>query len=305
MASKLPPVNWLRAFEAAGRHMSFTEAARELGITQSAVSQQVRLLEQHLGRILFHRLPRGLRLADAGEALLPLVRETFGRLAEGTAEIFGRTAGDRLAVRATPAFAALWLAPRLPGFYAAYPEIELRIISSTWLADYSDPGIDLEIRYSTGNGLGPRAERLTWDEVFPVCSPGLCQGPRRLTAPADLAGHRLLHAIGFRDGWAHWLARAGVADRVDAARGQEFDTAILALDLAMQGAGVALGRTCFVAPLIAAGRLVAPFDIKLATEEAFYVVSPEGRSDNQAAELFRRWILAEASTPTCKRHALI
>ncbi|WP_119459499.1 transcriptional regulator GcvA [Rhodospirillaceae bacterium SYSU D60014] len=297
MADRLPPLNWLRAFEAAGRHMSFTEAARELGITQSAVSQQVRLLEQHLGRLLFHRLPRGLKLADAGEALLPLVRETFGRLAEGTAEIFGRTSGDRLAIRVTPAFAVLWLAPRLPRFYAAHPEIKLRIISSTWLADQSDPGIDLEVRYGRGNGAGPQADRLTWDHVFPVCSPALCQGPRRLTAPADLAGHRLLHAIGFRDGWAHWLAQAGVADQVDAARGQEFDTAILALDLAMQGAGVALGRTCFVAPLIAAGRLVAPFDVTLTTEEAFYVVSPEGRSDSQAAQLFRHWLLAEAKAP--------
>jgi LysR family glycine cleavage system transcriptional activator len=274
MSSRLPPINWLHAFEVAARHMSFTEAGRELGVTQSAVSQRVRLLERHLGRPLFHRLPRGIKLAAAGESLLPLLSETFNRLVEGTGEIFGRPGRDRLVLRATLGFAAFWLAPRLARFHAAHPEIGLRVITSVWSAEYPAPGIDLEIRPGTGSWPGLEAERLTWDKVFPVCSPALLRGRNRLASPADLARHTLLHQIGFREGWIHWLARAGASGQVDANKGVEFDTAVLAIEQAVRGKGVALGRTCYVEELVAEGRLAVPFDIVLASTEAFYLVSP-------------------------------
>lgn len=294
MARHLPPVNWLRAFEAAARHVSFTGAAQELGVTPSAVSQQVRLLEQHLGRVLFYRLPRSLRLAEAGEAYLPLVRDAFDRLAASTAEIFGDRAGGRLKVKATAAFAVFWLMPRLPRFRALHPDVALRITTSIWSAEIPDPGIELEVRLGAGNWPGLQAERLTWDTVFPVCSPVLRDGPPRLARPADLAGHTLLHVLGFREGWTQWLARAGAAKQVDAAQGLEFDTAVTAIELALRGAGVALGRSCFVGELLATGRLVAPFDLVLPAEEAFYLVSPAGRPIGSAAERFRAWLLAEA-----------
>jgi len=295
MAKKLPPLNWLRTFEVAATTMSFTAAARELGITQSAVSQQVRLLEGHLGRPLFHRLPRGLRLTEAGDALLPLLGDAFSRIAEGTAEIFGDLARPRLMVRATTSFAALWLVPRLARFHARHPEIEFRLTSSIWAADYPDPAVDLEIRYGSGRWSGLKSDRLTWDELFPVCSAGWAHGPERLEQPADLARCTLLHVFGFREGWPEWLAKAGLTDKIDGASGLEFDLGLAALDLAERGVGVALGRTCYAAERIAAGRLMVPFNITLPTDEAFYLVSAEGRAPTMAAAAFRSWVLEEAT----------
>lgn len=295
MTKRLPPLNWLRTFEAAARTMSFSAAARELGITQSAVSQQVRLLENHLGRPLFHRLPRGLRLTEAGDALLPLLGDAFARIAAGTAELFGDLARARLMIRATTSFTPLWLAPRLGRFHARHPEIEFRLTSSIWPADAPEPGVDLEIRYGTGRWPGLKAERLTWDELFPVCSPEWRRGPQRLEHPADLARCTLLHAFGFRDGWRQWLAYAGVADEVDGTSGLEFDLGLAALDLAERGVGVALARTCYAAERVAAGRLMVPFAIAMPTDEAFYLVWPEGRTLGPAAQAFRGWLLEEAA----------
>lgn len=295
MPRRLPPLSWLRAFESAARHVSFAAAAEELGVTPSAVSQQVRLLEQHLGRVLFHRLPRGLRLAEAGEAYLPLLSETFERLAAGTGEMFGDRNGDRLSVRATMAFSVFWLAPRLARFRAQYPEIELRITSSIWPAEFPDPGIDLEIRHGNGDWPGLEAERLTWDRVFPVCSPVLLDRAPGLAHPAELAQHTLLHTIGFREGWVQWFAAAGVAGRVDAHQGLEFDTAVMAVTLASEGAGVALGRTCFVDRLLTKGALIAPFTTSLDTTEAFYLVKPARRPETEVASAFRDWLRAETS----------
>jgi LysR family transcriptional regulator, glycine cleavage system transcriptional activator len=295
MPRPLPPLTWLRAFEAAARHRSFVAAADELGVTPSAISQQVRLLEQHLGRLLFHRLPRGIRLAEAGESYLPLVSEAFERLAIGTVEIFGQRKSHRVTVRTTVAFSVLWLAPRLARFRALHPGVELRITSSIWPAEFPDPGIDLEIRQGTGKWPGLEAERLTSDQVFPVCSPALAAGRPGLAEPADLAHHTLLHAIGFRDGWMQWLKAAGIADRVDPRRGLEFDTGVMTIELAIRGAGIALGRTCFVEDLLAGGRLVAPFSIATPTEEAFFVVVPTPRRETDVARAFREWLLTEAS----------
>lgn len=300
MPRALPPLTWLRAFEAAARHRSFVAAAEELGVTASAISQQVRLLEQHLGRLLFHRLPRGLKLAEAGEAYLPLLSETFERLAVGTVEIFGHGRTHRLTIRATVAFSVLWLAPRLPRFRALHPGIEIRITSSIWPAEFPDPGIDLEIRQGMGDWPGLEAERLTWDHIFPVCSPALAAGPPGLAEPVDLARHTLLHAIGFRDGWAEWLQAAGVGSRVDARRGLEFDTGVMMIDLALRGAGVALARTCFVEEHVASGRLVAPFPLTVPTKEAFYLVAPSRRPDSDASWAFREWLRAEISTERAK-----
>ncbi len=285
---RLPPLNWLRTFEVAARTMSFTAAAQALGITQSAVSQQMRLLEATLGRRLFHRLPRGLRLTDAGQALLQLLRDALARIADGAAEIFGESGRPRLMVRSTASFAALWLAPRIARFRRRHPEIEFRLTSSIWPADYPDLDLDLEIRYGSGNWPGLRAERLTRDALFPVCSPAL-----RPRAPAALAQVTLLHVFGFREGWAQWLARAGLAGQVDATAGLEFDLSLVALEAAERGVGIALGRSCYVADRLASGRLVAPFETVLPSEEGFYLAAPEGREPSPAAAAFRNWITAE------------
>ena len=292
MLRRLPPLTWLRSFEAAARHVSFALAAQELGVTPSAVSQQVRLLEQHLGRLLFHRLPRGLQLAEAGQSYLPLLNGIFERLSRGTDEIFGERSEKRVAIRSTVAFATYWLAPRLARFHSTHPDLELRLTSSIWSAEFPDPDIDLEVRFGSGNWPGLTVERLTWDYVLPVCNPGIARG---LTRPEDLARHPLLHTIGFREGWAQWLKAAGLERKVDAQRGLECDTAVIALELAMLGAGIALARSCFVERLLATGRLVAAFSLKLPAEEAFYLAVPSAQSDTEAARAFRHWLRAEVA----------
>jgi LysR family glycine cleavage system transcriptional activator len=298
----LPPVNWLRAFEVTARQMSFTVAAQELGVTQSAISQRIRSLEAHFGWGLFHRLPRGLKLTPAGESLVPLLQETFRRLAEGIEEIVGRPGANRLTVQVTLGFAGLWLAPRLAAFRAQHPEIELRLITSVWSAEYPAEGIDLEIRFGLGEWPGLNAMRLTRDKVFPVCSPQLIKGRHRLRAPIDLMSHRLLHVVGFRDDWPQWLKAAKVAGKVAPDRGMQFDTALLAIDQALRGEGVAMGRTSYVADLMTAGKLLAPFDLTIETEEAFYLVAREGRPQRAVAEAFKGWLLKEAKDWAMARH---
>ncbi|MGD9744373.1 MAG: LysR substrate-binding domain-containing protein [Dongiaceae bacterium] len=295
MSRRLPPLHWLRAFEAAARHTSFTEAARELNVTQSAVSQQVKRLEQRFGRPLFQRLPRGLRVTAAGEALLPLLTESFDRLSEGTEELFGRRRPGPLLVKATAGFAALWLAPRLPRLHRQHPDLALRLTTTIWTTDFVEEGVDLEIRSGFGRWPGLVAERLTWDSLFPVASPRANRAGGALAAPADLERHRLLHVLGFRDGWAQWHAAAGFARGPAMQPGDEFDTAILAYAAAEAGAGVALGRTCLVAGHLKSARLVSPFGPALETEEAYYLVHPARLALKPAAEAFRDWVLAEAS----------
>ena len=292
MTRRLPPLTWLRSFEAAARHVSFALAAEELGVTSSAVSQQVRLLEQHLGRLLFHRLPRGLQLAEAGQSYLPLLNGIFERLSRGTDEIFGERSEKRVAIRSTVAFATYWLAPRLARFHSVHPDLELRLTSSIWSAEFPDPGIDLEVRFGSGDWPGLTVERLTWDYVLPVCNPDIA---RELTRPTDLARHPLLHTIGFREGWAQWLKAAGVERKVDARRGLECDTAVIALELAVLGEGIALARSCFVERLLATGGLIAPFTLKLPAEEAFYLAAPAAQTDTEATVVFRSWLRSEVS----------
>ncbi len=286
---RLPPPNWLRAFEAAARHLSFTGAARELKVTQSAVSQQVKLLEHYLGEPLFHRYSRRLELTDRGEAYLPTVRRAFERLAAATEELFGHKGGRLLTVRVSAAFAVLWLAPRLGRFRAANPGLDLRLNVFIWSLEFDWEGVDLEIRYGDGRWPGFNAVRLTHDQMTPVCAPALRDA---LATPDDLGSHTLLHVIGHQDGWRCWLRAIG-ADHVDAAQGLEFDSSMMAFELAAAGTGVALGRTSLVEGYLASERLVAPFDVSIPDDEAFYLIWPENRAEHAAATAFRKWLMEE------------
>jgi LysR family glycine cleavage system transcriptional activator len=295
-------LNWLRTFDAAARHLSFTDAARELNVTQAAVSQQVKLLEQDLQKQLFYRLPRSLQLTDVGEAYLTVVREAFERLANGTAEVFGHETGGLITIRAAVTFAVLWLAPRLDRFRAAHPGIALRVTNTIWPADFNWDAVDLEVRYGNGRWPGLRAERLTWDRLFPVCSPALLGGPHPLREPADLRNLPLLHVIGHQHGWLDWLKAAGALE-VDAARGMQFDTSAMALEVAAAGGGVALGRSSLIDQYVATGRLVAPFDLEVPTDEAFYLVAPTDRVATPDAAVFRAWIQDELAAQAAARSA--
>lgn len=290
------PLAQLAVFEAAARLVSFTAAGRELGVTQSAVSQQVRMLEERLGRRLFRRRAQGLELTDEGRALLPLVEEALGRLSSGLAELFGQPATRRreapLAIRATIGFARYWLLPRLPRFLAAHPGVQLRLLSSLWPEPEPQPGLDLEIGYRR---QPPEAGlRLTRDRLFPVTAPALAA---RLRHPADLAGQRLIHVVGFHEGWPQWLQAAGLAEAPAGPPALEVDTATAALVLAEAGEGLVLARSSYVADLLAAGRLAAPFERAIPSAEDFWLTWPSGRPLSAAAQVFREWIEGEAGTP--------
>jgi LysR family transcriptional regulator, glycine cleavage system transcriptional activator len=288
----LPPLAWLRAFEASARHLSFTSAAQELGLSQAAVSKQIKLLELKLGEPLFHRFPRSLGLTKAGEAFLPKVQDAFERLAAGAGEVFGPRRSDVLTIRCAVGFAVNWLAPRLPDFMARHPDIALRLISSVWNEDTGSQAFDLDIRYGDGNWPGVRSERLTRESLQPACSPAWIEGAR-LNSPAHLLSHTLIHVLGYKDGWALWLKRAGV--KVEPANpGLQCDTSLMALALAARGAGVALARSSMIGPDLKSGRLVAPFDLAVPVEEGFHLISRQKAQNEQQAAVFRTWILEMA-----------
>ena len=304
MAQQLPPLTWLRAFEASARHLSFTNAAAELNLTQAAISKQVKLLEYHLREPLFFRKPRSLVLTRVGEAYLPKVRDAFERLAAGTEEVFGHRRSEVLTVRAAVGFSVNWIAARLHRFLEAHPKTPVRLVSSVWGDSFDTDRFDMDIQYGSGKWAGFLADRLTYETVTPVCAPALLSGQPPLKTPDDLAHHRLLHVIGYEEGWADWLKAAG-ARGVNAGQGLQFDTSLLILEVAKSGAGVALGRSSMTAAELEAGTLVAPFDLALPVKEAFYLLRPSEGAEHPDTGLFRDWLLAEAEAdPLNQRNRL-
>lgn len=287
---QLPPLTWLRAFEAAARHQSFTLAADELGLTQAAVSKQVRLLEQHLAEALFERRARSLVLTRVGADYLPKVHEALDRLAAATAEVFGLRRAGALTIRAPAGFAVNWIAPRLPDFMAAHPGVDLRLVSSIWNEEGVAQPLHFDIRYGLGAWPGFVAWRLTNEAATPVCAPDLAA---RLSDPRDLLGQRLLHVMGYEEGWATWLAAAGVEGRGQHAA--HFDTSLMALAVAAAGGGVALARRSMRGPDLESGRLVAPFDLDVPMREGFFLLEPEGGASHPQAPLLRDWLLVQAA----------
>ncbi len=290
---KLPPLNWLRSFEASARHLNFTHAAEELNLTQAAISKQIRNLEYSLGTRLFVRLPRGLELSDDGAAYLPAVKESIAKLSAVTNELFGGRQSQVLNLRSSLVFFNCWLVQRLADFYAKHPEADLRFSSHLWV-NHGDmePSIDMEVRYGRGGWSNVISERITYDTLIPVCSPALLsQHP--INSISDLSSHTLLHVLGYEEGWGHWLSTFGQTD-IDPNQGIQFDTLISAFSAAEQGIGVALARSSLVEGYIADERLVAPLGESIATDEAFYLVYRPGQCESGLARNFRDWLLAES-----------
>jgi LysR family transcriptional regulator, glycine cleavage system transcriptional activator len=312
MATDLPPLNALRAFEAAARHLSFKKAAGELHVSPTAVSHQIRTLEEYLHVRLFRRLHNALELTAEAQAALPKLREGFQCLTEAV-EALGTKEGVRiLSIAAPPAFVTKWLVPRLQRFVARHPEIEVRIGATMHAVDRrytegnagaesaADEGPDLEIRFGTGRYPGCRVEKLLSVNVLPVCSPRLVEGEQALRSPEDLRHQTLLHddALRLNDEqaeWAVWLNRAGVLN-ADATRGPHLSHAALALDAAADGLGVALTIEPLAAVDLATGRLVAPFDLRVPLSSAYYVVCQQARENQPHIAAFREWLLAEVRT---------
>ncbi len=308
MAFRLPPLAALRAFEAAGRHLSFKQAAQELHVTPAAISQQVKALEEHLGFPLFRRLTRAVELTEQGATLLPRIREGFECLASAV-EASRMPVRPMLRITAPPSFATRWLVPRLPGFLAAHPEVDLRLASSADAVDNAGSGpvvaqaqdadghCEVAIRYGTGHYPGYRVQRLFTPEYLPVCSPALLRAGPPLATPADLARHRLIHDETIRDegrqpNWAGWMRAAGVTG-IDTRRGPRFSNAELAVQAALDGQGVALAMQPLVALDIEAGRLVVPFDIAVQSPHAYFLVAQEGMARREPVAAFREWLLAQ------------
>jgi LysR family glycine cleavage system transcriptional activator len=284
-------LNWIRSFEASARLLSFTKAAHELALTQAGVSQHIRMLEQELGEPLFVRLARSVRLTDAGEAYLHVVRESFERLRLGTSDIFGPGSEGTVRLRADPGFVAYWLAPRLNGFLDTYPDISLQIWEIVHGGETVWDDIDMEISYDSDRIGGMDAIALMGDAVFPVCHASLAE---RLRQPSDLLQTRLLHVMGNRRAWSQWLSSAGVASTGKVSVLQT-DSVATALVFAEQKVGVALGQASLVGPLLQQGRLIRPFAKTLETAGIFYLITPSAHPLRRQARLFRDWLLAEGA----------
>jgi LysR family glycine cleavage system transcriptional activator len=294
MTARLPSLNGLRAFEAAARHLSFTQAASELNVTQTAISHQIRRLEEELGIRLFIRKNRALALTPQARDYLPGVRAAFNDLRLATDRLLRKGDDNVLTVSTLASLAAKWLLPRLTAFQEAHPGIDVRITTSTALVEFRNGDVDAAIRYGRGNWPGLRAEWLMADEVFPVCSPALLSGKRPLQTAEDLRDHVLLHTSNNSDDWRQWLTAAGLPSDLSRLPGITFDLILMTVQAAIDGIGVAMGRTSYVQDDIAKGRLVVPFNIALPADAGFYLVSPEGVAEPPKLKAFRQWLLASA-----------
>ena len=244
MTARLPSLNGLRAFEAAARHLSFTLAAAELNVTQTAISHQIRRLEQELGIKLFVRQNRALTLTAQASEYLPGVRAAFNDLKLATDRLLRKDSDHVLTVSTLASLAAKWLLPRLSAFQDAHPGIDVHITTSTSLVDFKSGDVDAAIRYWRGQWPGLRADWLMADELFPVCSPALLEGRKPLRKPEDLADHVLLHnSAGNNDDWRLWLTAAGLPSDLSRQPGVTFDLVYMTVQAAIDGMGVAMGRT--------------------------------------------------------------
>ncbi|HTD89523.1 MAG TPA: transcriptional regulator GcvA [Burkholderiales bacterium] len=313
MPVRLPPLNSLKAFEAAARHLSVKKAAIELNVTSAAVSHQIRTLEDYLGIQLFRRYNRALELTDVAKAALPKLGEGFDCLAQAVAHLRSQQGGGSLTVSAAPSFASRWLMPRLHRFIAAHPEIDVRISArmrrisvdgkgdvaeratvEAWLTDS-----DVAILYGRGNVPGIKVEQLIDLSITPICSPKLLTGEHPLREPADLKYHLLLHddtgQLYDNDPfWAQWLKAAGVSD-VETNKGPHFSHAVLAFEAAIDAVGVLASMPVLAAEDIATGRLVAPFDLVVKLPDGYYMACNEHADERPSVAVFREWLRVEAA----------
>jgi LysR family glycine cleavage system transcriptional activator len=297
MTGRLPSLNGLRAFEAAARHLSFTQAASELNVTQTAISHQIKRLEEELGMRLFVRQNRALTLTPEAKDYLPGIRAAFNDLRLATDRLQRRDDGHVLTVSTLASLAAKWLLPRLFAFQKAHSGIDVRITTSTDLVDFHRDNVDAAIRYGRGQWPGVRADWLMADELFPVCSPALANGNRPLKCPEDLRDHVLLHTSNANsDDWRLWLTAAGLPANISKEPDVTFDLVFMTVQAAIDGLGVAMGRTAYVQDDIAKGRLVVPFKIALPADAGFYLVSPAGGTDSPKLSAFRQWLIASAQS---------
>jgi len=295
MSRRLPPLNALRAFEAAGRRTSMSAAADELAVTPAAVSHQIKTLEDYFGVDLFHRSVRSIRLTDKGAALLPYLSEGLDAWAEGCKKLEALDKNAPLVISSAPVFAGKWLVRRLWEFNNAYPDITVRLDGSLYIVDFKDDGVDAAIRFGTGPYEGLHADPLLNEDVVPVCSPDLMASAHPLEKPEDLAFHTLIHvdwnAPGMQPDWSMWLRTARV-EGVDGTKGPVLTSDSLAVEAAMNGGGVVLVSEFLVRHDLEAGRLVKPFDLVLPSSHWYWFVCPPEHLERPKVKAFRDWLVS-------------
>ncbi|WP_119421793.1 transcriptional regulator GcvA [Desertibaculum subflavum] len=293
MNGPLPSLHGLRAFEAAARLQSFTKAAEELGVTQTAVSHLIRRLEDELGTKLFRREGRQIRLTSEGDRLYPGIHAAFDDMRRAT-ERFRRQPGNRrLTLSTTPGFAVKWLVPRLQGFRDKHPGVDVRIGTGMDLVDFRRDEVDVAVRFGKGTWPGLRADFLMGDNLFPVCAPRLANGNPPLHRPEDLARHTQIIVGSLQDDWQLWFTGAGIAP----VRGRNqisFDMVLTAIEAAVDGLGVMLGRERLLVEELATGRLIVPFEARIPSTIGYHLVSPLELADRPLVRAFRDWILEAA-----------
>ncbi len=294
-----PPLNSLRAFEAAARHLSFQNAAEELSVTPGAISQQIKKLEDILQTPLFHRDSRAVTLTEAGRVLRPDLSRGFESLDEAVQQVKQSAEHQHITVSMTPSFAAKWLVPRLEKWTAQQPDVDVRISASLGLANFGPDGVDLGVRFGSGNYDGLTSALLLKESFVVVCSPIFIDGSKQIKTPEDLHDHTLIHVSGPQGtpgtDWQEWLKSAGV-DGIDTSRGLVFDDTAVAILAAIGGQGVLLSRRALVEDDITADRLALPFDLDLPLEFAWRIVAPEGKLKRPEVCAFRDWLLSEAQS---------
>jgi LysR family glycine cleavage system transcriptional activator len=301
MLRRLPPLNALKAFEAAARSESFTRAAEELNVTQGAVSHQVKALEATLGIKLFNRERQRLLITQAGQEYLAVVRDALDRIAVGTERLVQRQTSGVLTVSTSPDFAAKWLVPRLGRFSETHSDIDLRVSAATQYADFAREDVDLAVRHGDGNWPGLDVVRLCSERLFPVCAPKLVSGRNRIIKAADLLKFPLLRLEDWKN-WARWFDAAGVT--TPAVQGPVLNRASMLIDAAVDGQGIALARTALAAWDLINGRLVRPIDVSLRMANTYWIICPKATSALPKIAMFREWLLAEAADDMRRLKAL-
>ncbi len=282
MKQGLPPLNWLRAFEASARSLSFTGAAAELNMTQSAVSQHIKNLEQFLGRALFVRRSRSLQLTEAGFNYLPTVQEAFATLSAGTRALIGGDRGRILTVQSNMAFSAFWLAPRLGELLARHPWLTLNVVTAIGDPARTAPAAEVEVRFGRGLDDVVGGRRLARERAYPVCSPALAEA-------ADWRRANLLDCAGILANWEAWLAARG--ERLPADKMVQLgSTYVISLNAATAGAGLAMAHDTLAAGLLAESRLTKPFDTEIEMAEAYYLIPPAAHEATPASRVFCEWM---------------
>lgn len=292
MPRKIPPFAAIRAFEAAARHSSFKKAAEELLITSSAVSHQIKSLEEYLGTQLFIRGDRRPFLTEIGQTFLAGVENALDQLADATSAVIQKEAQSPLTIQLYLSFAQLWLMPRLGSLRQAHPDLDVCIITIVEPSELPLVDADVAILYGDGDWPNMRVNHLLAEEIFPVCSPAYLAEAPPLNNPEDLTRHLVIHYRGQPGEWRDWLAFANAQD-VDPGEGMQLDTRALTQQAALDGLGVTLARRPFINDDFATGRLIAPFSVCLPSSSAYYLICPKSRARLPKIVAFRDWILSE------------